>query len=258
MALKDMSTAQMIHLTSPWVTKDHPDRAALAAIPCTAALLPILEAAHADLLAAQPYVSEPERLSFLQVQERDIDLRHDDLMRGVFAMVTGMAFLARDMETRALYTAVRDLCLPDGIAATQRTYKEEAGEALLLKARLTPEARALLARVKTPEGSLADAVGDWMALAGQLGQLEEERDGLIGSAPRPADRRAARNQWIRTVNTIAANLDLVGGASVIRERIEDSARATARRASEPVPEPEGAPGDDPPPVEVTVPSAAAA
>ncbi|HEU4410210.1 MAG TPA: hypothetical protein VFS43_33450 [Polyangiaceae bacterium] len=215
MALKNMSTETMLALSAAW-TDPQRDRPALGAS-VAAPLLPKLDAAHEGLAAtAQPATAaEAEReLAELQAKEAEIDRVHDRKVRGTFYVLTGLAELADDPEVAESRLDLRDALIPAGLAATQRTYLEEAGDVEALPKRLDDDHREELGQVAVGDGrTLADEVDAWTSSARQLGELEAKRAELVAKRAAAAPERSssvarARNRWARVVKAIAQAIEL--------------------------------------------------
>jgi hypothetical protein len=215
MALKTLSTETMLALSSAW-TDPQRDRPALEAS-VAAALLPKLDAAHEGLVAtAQPAaVAEAEReLAELQGKEAEVDRVHDRKVRGTYHVLTGLAELADDPRVAGSRLALRDALLPAGLAATRRSYLDEAGDVEALPRRLDDEQREELGQIAVGDGrTLADEVDAWTTSARRLGELEGKRAELVARRSAKAPDRAssvarARNQWVRVVTTIVRAIAL--------------------------------------------------
>ena len=183
MALRRLSTDEMIALSIPWVDRASDERRLLEAIPEVAPLLPRLDAAHAGLVVAQP-PPDDTRLRELTVEAAGVDARHDALVRGLHDVLSGFANLAGHPTTAQRISALRERLLPEGIAAADKPYREEADDGLTLLSRLDPIQRQLLRELPIPGGTLEDAVRHLVA--------------------------TARNRWIRVVHTLVSNLALAG------------------------------------------------
>lgn len=236
MALKRMSTEEMVAITSTWVDEAHPDRQAMAQVPALASLLPQVDAAHHGLHATHVVRPSLVRIKQIQDQQRELDVDHDDGLRGIWSYLWALVYFARTTEEKALYLRFLRLLLPDGLAAVKKSYREEAGQAALAAGRLTADDRAVLATLVLPgDRTLLDAVNQWLSLGAQLGVLDRERAGEhAGDGPTPADALAARNAWIRTVQTVIDVGALVAAENpAIQEiiaRVEAAGRVADRRA----------------------------
>lgn len=216
MALRNLSNEAMLALSAAW-TDPQRERPALEAS-VAAPLLPKLEEAHEGLVAtALPaVVGESEReLAELQTKEAELDRAHDRKVRGTYYMLTALSELADDPDEAESRLALRDALAPAGLAATQRTYLEEAGDVEVLPQRLDDKQRAELGQISSSKGrTLADEVDAWMSSARTLGELEGKRAELVAkrssaTVGRSSSVVSARNQWTRVVNTIAQTIALV-------------------------------------------------
>jgi hypothetical protein len=236
MALKRLSTGEMISLTSPWTQKNHPDRKVLLGVDEIAPLLPKIDDAHQALLSTQVDATPPPRLAALQEEQKRLDVRHDDILRGCFTLPQALAYLAKDPNEAKALLALQKTLLPDGLKATQKSYRDEAGQAAMLEKRLTAEDVSLLKSLEIPGGTLWDAVNEWRQLGAQLGKLEDERVKLEGgTGTMPADVLTARNRWIRAVNAVRTVLDLLDDGNeklaAIVARIDEAERKADRRGA---------------------------
>ena len=229
----------MVAQTATLVDRTHPDRVALVGIPEAAGLVPRIDRAHAGLLQVQRSAtngSEAPRLAEIRTVSRTTDLRHDALVRGLWNLLTALAFLASDPKESEALLALRDHLIPEGVSITQRSYLEESGVATLTAARLTPDHRTALAKIPTPWGSALDCVDEWFACAARLGELEHERAAIESPAMiTAADVLAARNEWVRVMNALRTNLALVEELPAAVTRLLDRLTAAEKRAmAEPV------------------------
>lgn len=246
MALKRLTTEEMSQVSAPLVTKGDPARVAIEKIPIVASLLPQVQAAHADILALRKHNEDP-RLRELSEREASLDADHDDRVRGIYGALTGLALVS---GVGAELLRLRDMLFPEGLAHTQKTYRGEAGHAAMVASRLDADAQARLKAINLHDKNLLDLVNGWLAMAGQLGGLEDERARL---SPRPstaAEINEARLAWIRIMNALVANAELANlDADTDRllfsplraaEQIADArgrGKATSEPASAPAPAP---------------------
>jgi hypothetical protein len=255
MALKRLTTGEMAQLSTPWVSEGSEAREAILATPELAPLLPKLEAAHRALHDSQPGQDNP-RLAKLQEEAAAVDLRHDEVIRGVYWLLTALAWLAGAGEAAEALIRLRDFLFPDGLDTTQKSYREEAGAVELLKTRIAGDAgsKKQLKDIPLPKGSLWQSVEELFRVGAKLGALENERAHLV-AAPGPSDGAklmAARNLWIRAVNALVANAELseldddkvklVFGPLRLAERAADRRKGTPMEApvegGAPAPEPQ--------------------
>ncbi len=212
MALKRLTTAEMVQISGPWTTNGSPARKTIQAVPETAGVLPRIDVAHKQLHAVRPREDDP-RVGAIVAEAAEIDARHDALVRGTDRMLEGAALLAGDSPRAREIEATRAVLTPDGLALVSTSYRNEAGAAALLKSRLGSEAgvKAVLASIVVDKKkTLTSFVNERIELAQKLGELEDERAQLL-SAPAESDGGAlvdARNAWIRAVNALVANAEL--------------------------------------------------
>jgi hypothetical protein len=234
--LKRLSTSEMLNLSGPWTTKDHPDRKLLAASPAVAVLLPQLDDAHRSLLATLPSTAVPDRVGAIQAQQRRLDLRHDDILRGCYLLPEALAYLTRDKPLMVQLLQLQEALLPEGLLATQKSYREEAEQAAKLPSRLSDEHIALLQKIGTSDGTLWDAVQEWQQLGKQLGALEDELDAItVTPGVASAAVLDARNKWILTVQALKNVLELLGveraGVMTLLQRLTEAEHRADRRVS---------------------------
>lgn len=211
MALKTLTTAEMITLSARWTDPRSDAFQAITGIPTAAPVLTHLSAAHAGLLATQPKAPDSARLAALSEEAGAIDVRHDTVKRAVEGILAGFAEAAPDAAGAEPLLRLRQIVLPDGLAATQRSYRDEAGEGALLAERLTPGVKDALGKLQTPFGTVLDLVTEGISLAARLGALEDERAKLSQAKPQPptaADVVTARNKWIRATSALVSMLEL--------------------------------------------------
>ena len=192
MALKNLSNETMLALSASWTDPER-ERPALEAS-VAAPLLPKLDAAHEGLVAtAQPAaVSEAEReLSELQAKEAEVDRVHDRKLRGTYYLLTGLAELADDPGVADSRLALRDALFPAGLAATQRTYLEEAGDVEALPRRLDDELAPRLDEAFVTPLRLAEAKADRKARGARAADEGDAPAGGEGDAPSGGEAEVA-------------------------------------------------------------------
>ncbi len=208
MALKRLFTGEMVHVSEEWVKDGTEANSAILATPQLAGLLPLVDTAHQALHKAQPKAVDP-RLAKLQEKAAGLDLRHDEVIRGVYGLLTALASLAGAGLTADGLLRLRDLLFPDGLEATQKSYREEAGAATLLKTRLAADAAAKkqLKDIPVFKHNLSHYIDELFKVAQELGAAEQERAQLAPAAGGSSDAQRtleARNQWIRAVNALVS------------------------------------------------------
>ena len=248
MALKRLTTAEMVQITGPWIEATSKAKTALLGKPLLAALVPQIEAAHAALHGAQGTPDDP-KLETLKGEAATLDQKHDTIIRGVHMVLSGLALLAANEDAANKILAVRDFLLPDGLSAIQGTYRAEAGAAELLATRLAADASTAGALKDIPVHgkSVNDFVESWIATARELGKNEDARAQLAPSAG-PSDGAKlveARNLWIRTVNGVVAMGQLAGLDADADRLIFSPLRDAEKTADRRIKAPADAPGTPP-------------
>jgi hypothetical protein len=254
MAYRNLTIAEMVSTTTPWVTPGHPERDVLRRLSLTAPLLPEVDAAHGDVVYTHTATVELSKLlAGLTAEATIVDGDHDGWARAIDSVFAGLIHAnltsTGDASLVANLRALRDKLFPLGMRIVTASYREEAGQGELTAARLTAEDRALLAGIRVAEGSLLDWVNTWIKKALRLGEIEDLR--AIKSSkepqPSPADAVRARHHWIRVVKAVMLMLELAGREDAevqdIIDRVREIERQADRRAStgDTMPEPDEEP-----------------
>jgi hypothetical protein len=238
LVLKYFSVAEMLSATRDWVSPGHRKHLLLSAIPEVAPQLVRLSQLLGLLLKTQPTVdynqgSRSQALSAL-------DQQHDNLVRGLSHFTLAMKYLATTAEESAAWDTANRMLLPEGLAVIVRSYADEAGQAELTMARLTPEmkARFKATALTTPAGktTLLAEIERYQAVATELGQAALAHLQDVGG-PTRQELLDLRNQWIRVVNALLSNLEMIGPSPEVEREIlaplEELARRTRNRRTAP-------------------------
>jgi hypothetical protein len=201
MAFKRLTVEEMLKLSAPWVSPDEEAHRAMARHPMLAVFLPHLQVAHSGIYQVRVRAENPKVWRLCE-QAYELDATHDDLVRGIYAALT---MLAQTSEPAEEYLRLCDLLLPEGIAHASKTYREEAGHAVMVASRLDQANQACLKAITFNERNLLALVETWLQIAKKLGQVEEERISLSpASASLVSEINMARLRWIRVVNTLVS------------------------------------------------------
>jgi len=213
MSRKLLATEEMLHISGTWLEPQSVANVAILNIPELAAKAPLIAKAHSALASAIRPSNNP-RLAEIIAEQSKLDLRHDSLIRGVYHLCTATAELLGGDAGADLIT-LRDTLIPDGLSSMQKTYRAEAGQAIQLAARITPEikskAKTILVGPGPQKHSLLTYLNEWITVGKRLGALEDEKAQLIAEQSNAATGTAlvqARNRWIRVVNALVADADL--------------------------------------------------
>lgn len=252
MALNHLTTAEMLASTANWSKPGEDIHDAFMAIPSLAALMPRIAAANRGLESKQR-VSLDHVLQQLGVARKRADHRHDSYARSAFFILRGHIEKARgdgDAATAAALEEVLALLFPHELEVVKFSYVEEAGQARLLRSRMTPAVEEVLAAIPMQDGTLLDVVNAWLAAGAELGRLEGE----VAQAERPGRNgpvAKARHAWMRMVRAVRTMVGLEPPNATIEAALHQLTKAEAaarqrilsgqRRAPEGDAEPDGEP-----------------
>jgi hypothetical protein len=141
-----------------------------------------------------------------------------------------LAYLVKSQPLAQQLRDLQQVLTPDGLALVQKSYREEAGQAALLESRLTGDHVSLMKTIQTPEGTLEDAVLEFISTGKQLGALEDSRAAVQKTGPTPADAVKARNRWIRTINAMLSLIELLDEPSEAVRAIVQRIQIAAAKA----------------------------
>lgn len=237
MSYRYLSRETMVSLTSPLVHEDHADCQAIKADPMGRGLWEVLAGAHGRLLSTQCLHPSLARLSDIRDELARLRARHGQVVRGIYYTLQAQEELAADEVLVAGIQRLRAHLFPGNLMATRKSNRHLAGQAMMLRARLTAGDREILGQLgMLGGGTLSDALDEWFAIADAMAELENERS-QGDDAATAADVAAARAHWIRTVQTFVAALrlrdDLPAAIAIIIDRIERVVREAgpSRRAA---------------------------
>lgn len=219
MAYNRYTIPEMTGVSGPWVEPRHPERALLASVPATAALLPHAESAHVGLIQAL-HNPEQERQEAIRFKQGGLDARHDHVARGVSSGLAAERHFHAGTPLAEKIEQIEELLFPDGLKVVGVSYREAAGRAEVRRKLLTPEQEELLASIPVRGATLLDRVREWNQLAIRIGALENERV----TPPEDSDQRLvrqARSRWIRVVRTMLEVITFEVEATPALQRILD-------------------------------------
>jgi hypothetical protein len=241
--LNYLETPEMVSISSGWIAG--PTFVSIAALK---PLLPVVEAAHAELVHAQPAApaETSAEVQAIYAEEKVVDVRHDHTVRALhFAALARIEhLLAEDPPAEDEAQAIADAMgrvLPIGLATTQATYLGEEGHAKQARdlVAATPTLKAALAEIyvakKVDGGAL---LASWVELGSKLGDLEREKstllaaEGQVDATPATGTLRKARATWMAIVETVLHVLQHVSGdaADAIRRSVTEPAERAAKKA----------------------------
>lgn len=255
MNLSLLSTETMLAHSTEWLEQDEL-RALLEFDPLGQSILVKVAGAH-DRLRKQQH----QRTLTLRLVERlrdeleQLDATHDGAARAVYFALTALLHGLSGDERVAAFSQLRDTLFPEGLSVVNRSYLDEAGEAVELEERVTPEMLTLLASVPFADRTLADVYREWIAAGKAIGQHAQQRARIQaslstdGTAAADIDVRSARRQWVATVVTFLRVLDLLDLPEKARETLVSPLQisvkaALASRSRAPASEPDAQPEPD--------------
>lgn len=239
MNLNLLSTPTMLLLSTVWIDPAQ-QRPLLTSFARGETLLPLLESAHAGLLATQVTRAQSPldaKIAALQAASQASNAAFVALTQGIYGALTSAALLVDDASLAAGCEAVRDALLPDGTGLVQRKYTEKAGAVEIAASRRTPAMDDLLARLTLPDGTtLLTQVDRWMAAGRALGvsevrrcELTNERDATAQeSVITGQDVFRARRRWVRVAEMLLDDVAEAAPAEVARKLVGPLKKAVER------------------------------
>lgn len=171
-----------------------------------------------------PDAARARQLASLDTLLRNLDQRHDRLVRILVLMATVQAELAEeagDPTEAEAWRALGQRLAPQGLATTQLSWLEEGELASTLPQRLEPGDRERLAAVvlTAPHGNLALLTDQLVAVGGALSLNEAERATLRAQDKRLSLARIgeARRLFGSTLKQLDASLDFHEAPAEVRE-----------------------------------------
>ncbi len=248
MSLKAMSSAEMVLVSGPWVNPG-PAHDAIVATPILAALLPVVTAHHRALHETQKTSDRAQNAEYTALVDESsrCDERHDSGVRAVFHYLTARAALLGAMgESGDALLELRDFLLPEGLEHARKSYLAEAGQAELLRSRLTqePAKKKALKDIAVGRTNILAVVEMWQKEAERLREIETEKAALATpTGPSAAELLALRNQWVRTARSFRTLGQMAGLDATTQSllfgtmaALEKAATARAKKAQADAPE----------------------
>jgi hypothetical protein len=196
---------EMVTITGPWATPDHPERLLLQAWPSTAGMVRFIESVHADLLAVLSD-AERERLGLLRDGASLKNMRHDDLARIIWFCLLAHEYLLGETLAGRAVADVRSAMFPDNLKIVHAGYRESAGRAAARIALLTPERNLVLANIPVQGSNMLNLTFEWNQVGVEMGEIQDQRVTPAPSAGERVTRRNARARWIRALKGMMSTL----------------------------------------------------
>ena len=203
---------ELIVISEAWVTPSTPQYKALMAVPEYATLMPRLTRTHQELLQKRN-VQSSGSLKQLIADAQVLDERHDRLVRQIYGVLTAFAQVAATDADEEEIERLLALVLPDGLAATMRSYRQEAGATKSLADRLTDAHRAMLKALPLPKGrTVLELVEELLKVGHELGELDWKRKEAneAVAVTTAKDLRGVKAAWHRMVDLMLLQADVLG------------------------------------------------
>jgi hypothetical protein len=239
MAPKLLTLDEMAHVSAVMLNPEGQVHAALQSSPVLSPFLPLLAAAHGQVLTALPKAPDP-RLAKLVEEAMAVDAVHDSLVNSVYGMLTGLSGLSDDGSE---YLELRSKLFPEGIAgAANITYEGQAGYAKRFRANLNGALESQLASISAGKKNLLEIVNEWLDAGDRLGQIGQQQQQIKADAApaAPGAISEARFGWIRIINVLQSAASVAPLSEAQRQAIfatlneveaKADQRAARRRAS---------------------------
>jgi type VI protein secretion system component VasF len=203
----------MLTASAPW-TDPNRDRPVLEAYPELSGHLIMLDRARQGLIDTQSDDGEvSKQIEELTAQIARHDETHDRKARAVYGAMTALAERADDPAARNAWLARRDKLFPNALEINSTSFMDEAGNVTQVRARITPELRAVLEQTDIAGQPLSDTVDAWLAAGEALGEAVTERSRLKNTDDderiSASDVREARYFWINAVDGFVTYLKMI-------------------------------------------------
>lgn len=241
MALKDLNAAVMIEVSDQWLQQD---RGLIESQPALLYPLERIEDAHNLLLTTQKRLGSVEKTVMELTQNLTAeDAYHDRKLRGMYWMLTGAAEIADDPEERERLLAARETLFPLGLSATQRTYREQAGNGKIARGQFSPDVQATCDLLQLKGLPLSGVVYNWLDSSQRIGDMNAQRNRMAkdeDDGVAAGEQHQARLGWIKAVNALLSMLDFTDFDADTRRRLladlrDAEAKAARSRANAPQP-----------------------
>jgi hypothetical protein len=237
MALQDLSPAEMVEISTVWLTKPGTlssgqaaptVRDKLEAAPLLVGMLAPLEAIQQSLLGILGKVSPVvlTEIAAIEAEQLSLDGTHDSrnrFLQPFLGLVTELA----SVTLRPSLLELQGRLYPSGLLINRYKYEREAGEARLLEGRLTVGDTKLLDSISiTLEGqsyTLLTLLQEMIEKAKRLGELEKIKQNLVeqaGAAPVPSTYELS-NLWINRATTLSRLVDTAVELGAISPEVRD-------------------------------------
>jgi hypothetical protein len=248
MSFRGFKLLELMSITTPWVTPEHPERVSLQALLSTTGMIRFIEAVHGDVLAVLTD-EERARLGLLRDSAGLKNVRHDDLARLIYFCLRCHEILLGDTPEGRAVADVRSVMFPDDLNIVRASYRETAARATARAAQLTQERMMVLANIPVRNGNLLPLTLEWNQTGQELGNVQDQRVTPTRPSNEPNKRRTARHRWVRMIKTVMSALQFEADEHPEAQRILDrvagvQAEVRRRLRASNGNAPEGDDGDD--------------
>jgi hypothetical protein len=212
-----LAIPEMIQLSTPLLTEGTRQHEAIQSVPAAAAALPVLQAAHDELVHVGAGVDTDAMAE--RVRTHVVD--HDRLVNGIERRLEAEVAMAPSDAMASSLQHAHDQLFPPGENVLRMSAANKAGASVLRERRVTPDTIAILARVPlTGGGTLADSYHQLQATSLELSAADSERQLALAEAAGPK-ARDGRKHWVAAIELvsmamIAAGVDPTPALGAIR------------------------------------------
>jgi hypothetical protein len=146
MSFRGFTLLEIMSISTPWVTPEHPERVSLLALLSTAGMIRFIESVHGDVLAVLTD-EERARLGLLRNSAGLKNVRHDDLARIIYFCLRCHEILLGDTPEGRAVTDVRTVMFPDDLYIVRASYRESGARATARAAQLTNDRMLVLGNI---------------------------------------------------------------------------------------------------------------
>jgi hypothetical protein len=220
MSFRGFKLLEIMSVSTPWVTPEHPERLSLQGLPSTAGMGRFIESVHGDVLAVLTD-EERARLGLLGDSASLNNVRHDDVARIIYFCLRAHEILLGDTPEGRAVADVRTVLFPDDLYIVRASYRESGARATARTAQLTNERMMVLADVPVRNGNLLSLTLEWNQVGQELGNVQDQRVTPLRPSNERNKRRTARYRWIRMIKTVMSALEFEAEEHPEAQRILD-------------------------------------
>ncbi|MEQ8273745.1 MAG: hypothetical protein RKU31_08785 [Deltaproteobacteria bacterium] len=224
----------MVTIVGAWVDAKR-DRPVIEKYPKLAPFLPDLGGLQDALLSAghREPSNTSEELERVRAELKELDRRHDAVVRGIDQVLAGLSQLAAKESTASTLERLRETLLPEGRRVVTWSMRRQGGAAERAASRLTSAQKKALREMKIPGGTLMGFFNERVTLARKLVELDRQRVALLaaldGDGPTIANYDATL-KFVRTVGLFVSIAEVSDMEDADRERLLGDLEAALENA----------------------------